>query len=334
MEIIALGIILAAATAAAVQVSPAATGYIYRSDNNGPASLIQLGAHSYPQQAFAPLPIAAPIKEAYEAYALGPVPLPYIAAKPIVLEDAEDDDEAEEYHDGGDLVALDHGHGLGHEHHGHGFEKGAGSDYGEEHHAAHGEKGSKGHSSKGHHAKGGSGHYAQEHNEGYHSEDGGEKGSHHDEADAHGKHHESGGSYKGGDHGHKKHFSKGEEVTGYHKVFNKDEFKKDHDFYDVADNSGHFNKHGYQKEHHGSKGGAHEKGDHHDSAFDKNEFGKKGFHAKGHIDDGEHGHSAEEGAESHYSHEGEFAKKGGASQEKEYLYDGDDDDDDDDDDEY
>ncbi|KAL0868311.1 hypothetical protein ABMA27_007837 [Loxostege sticticalis] len=325
---IALGVLSVAAMSAAVQVgyvAPAATGYIYRSDNDGPASLIQLGAHAYEQPAAfaAPLPIAEPLK-AFEAYQLGPVapvPLPYIAAQPIVVEDAVedgDDDEDSDYLSSGDLVGLGHGHG---------YEKGAGSDYGEEHHSAHGEKGSKGYDSKGHHAEGESGHYGKEHSEGFHSEGEGEKGSHHDEADAYGKHHESGESYEGGDHGHKKHFSKGEDVTGYHKVFHKDEFKKDHDFYDVADNSGHFNKHGYEKEHHGSEEGAHKEGGQHDSGFDKGEFGKEGYHAKGHVDDADANHSAEEGVESHYSNEAEFGKKGGASQEKEYLYDDDDDDD-------
>lgn len=317
---IAIVVLLVAAVAAAVQigyVAPAASSYIYRSDNGGPASLIQLG----PQPSFAPLPLVEPIK-AFEAYDLAPVPLPYVAAKPILLEDSDDDDDEddeESSEQGGKFIELGHGHG---------FEKGAGSDYGEEHHSAHGEKGSKGYNSKGHHANGESGHYGKGHKEGFLSEAKGEKGAYHDVADAYGKHHSSGKSYKGGDHGHKKHFSKGEDVTGYHKVFHKDEFKKDHDFYDIADKSGHFNKHGYEKAQHEAEAGAHKKEGHHDSALDKGEFGKEGFVASGNIDDVDHGHSAEEGGESHYSNEEEFGKKGAGSQEKEYLY-GDDDDEDD-----
>ncbi|XP_068619735.1 sarcoplasmic reticulum histidine-rich calcium-binding protein-like [Battus philenor] len=306
---------------AAVQVDyapPAATSYIYRSDNGAPGKLIQLGAHGYEQpQIYAPpLPIAQPIK-AYEAYDLVPAPLPYIAAKPIVVEDAEDDEHSEE-------ESAEYG---GHD--GASYEKGDGSDYGEQHHAAHGEKGAKGYNSKGHHEEGKSGSYGKEHNEGFYEEGDGKKVAHHDVADAHGKHHESGGSYKGGDHGHKKHFSKGEDVTGYHKVFHKDEYKKDHDFYDVADKSGHFKKHGYENKHHGSEVAGHKKGEHGDTGFEKEDHGKAGYYAKGHVDDDHEAHSAEEGDDSHYKHHEDYAKKGGSGHEKEYAY-GDEDDDEDD----
>ncbi|KAH9634795.1 hypothetical protein HF086_012209 [Spodoptera exigua] len=334
MATTALYILLAATAVAAVQVAfvpPAATSYIYRSDNNGPASYIQLGApapiHHAPHNAFAPpLPIIQPKFGAIEALDLAPVPLPYVAAKPIVVEDAEDDDDDDDDDDSESSEEY-----SGHDH-GHAFAKGGGSNYGEKHHSAHGEKGSKGYHTEDHHAKGEAGHYGKKHDEGYYKEaEGGEKG-HHDEAAVHGKHYKGGKSYKGGDHGHKKHFSKGEDITGYHKVFHKDEFKKDHDFYDVADKSGHFNKHGHENEHHGSEEGGHKEGGHHDSASNKGEFGKSGFHAKGHINDAEAGHSAEDGHESHYHNEADFGKKGGSSHGKEYAFANDDDDDDDDDD--
>ncbi|KPJ01301.1 hypothetical protein RR46_01436 [Papilio xuthus] len=92
------GFVFALASAAAVQVgfAPAATSYIYRSDNGGPGNLVQLGGHGYEQpQLFAPLPLAQPIK-ALEAYDLVPAPLPYIAAKPIAVLDAEDDEGSDE----------------------------------------------------------------------------------------------------------------------------------------------------------------------------------------------------------------------------------------------
>lgn len=327
----ALGVLVVVTAISAAHVNyvaPVASGYIYRSDNNGPPSLIQLGAVPYQQpHAFAPpLPLAQPLKlEAIEAYDLEPATLPYVAAKPIVVEDIEEDDDdsdesSEEYLDSGDLVGLDHGHA---------HEKGAGSEYSEENHAANGEKGSKGYNSKGHHAKAESGHYDKEHNEGYSSEADGEKKGHHDEVDVHGKHYEAGNSYKGGDNGHKKHFSKGEDITGYHKVFHKDEFKKDHDFYDVADNSGHFKKHAYENEEHGAKKGGHKEDGHHDAGLDKGSYGKAGFHAKAHVDEAELAHSAEEGHESDYKHQEDFGKKGDSGHEKEYAYIDDDDEDED-----
>lgn len=307
-------------------VAPGATGYIYRSDNNGPASLIQLGSALYQQpHAFAPpIPILQQLVEK-PVYEEVPALLPYVAAQPIAVEDAEDDDDDNaDGEDSGDYIGgeeIDYGHA---------HEKGAGSDYGEENHAAHGEKGSKGFLSKGHHAKGQSGHYGKEHQEGYASEAKGEKGSHHNEASAGGKQHEAGGSYSGGDHGHKKHHSKGEEVTGYHKVYNKDEFKKDHDSYDVADKSGHFNKFGYQKGQHGTEAAAHETGGNHDSGYEKDAFGKAGSFAKGNHDEKGAGHSADAGHESHYNHQEDFGKKGGSEAAKDYGYeDGDEDYDDD-----
>ncbi|CAG9803782.1 unnamed protein product [Chironomus riparius] len=42
----------------------------------------------------------------------------------------------------------------------------------------------------------------------------------------------------------KKHHKKGSKAKGYHNVFMKDEYKKDHIFYDNADERGHFSKHG------------------------------------------------------------------------------------------
>ncbi|XP_047537569.1 histidine-rich protein PFHRP-II-like [Vanessa atalanta] len=314
----AISLLCVAACVAAVQVGyvAPATSYVYRSDNGGPASLIQVGAHGYQQpQAFAPpLPIGQPLK-AVEAYDLAPIPLPYVAAKPIIIEDAEEDDESSD--EGSEESSEEElaGEDVGHE-------VGGGSAYGEEHHAAKGEKGAKGYHSQDHHAKGIAGKYGKEHKEGYFHEAKGEKGEHHDEADAHGKHHEAGNSYKGGDHGHKKHFSKGEEVTGYHKVFHKDEFKKDHDFYDVADNSGNFKKHGSQDAHHGSEAGGHKKGGHSDSGFNKGGYGKSGFHAKGVVDEADQGHSSEEGADSHYKHHEDYGKKAGGGQEKEYAFGG------------
>lgn len=314
-----LFIVAAAAATTIGYVAPVASGFIYRNDHNGPASLIQLGAVPYYPS---PLPLTRPLAQplrlkALEAYDLEPAPLPYIAAKPIVeedyeVEDDDDDEEAlEEYSD------KDHKHG-------HAYVKGGGSDYEEKHQAAHGEKGSKGYKSSKNHAKGESGQYGKKYDEGFYSKGEGVIKSHHNEADAHGKHYNSGKGYKGGNHGHKKHASKGEEVTGYHKVFHKDEFKKDHDFYDVADNSGHFKKHGYQKEKHGSSKGAHRKGGHHKAGYNKGDFGKAGFHAKVNTDKSDHSHSVDEGNESHYKHGKNFANKGGIAHEKEYAYENDD----------
>ncbi|XP_039759707.1 histidine-rich glycoprotein-like [Pararge aegeria] len=288
-------LLCAVACAAGVRVgfAPPASSYVYRSDNGGPPSLLQLGP----------------------AFAAPPVPLPYVNAQPIAIEDAEEDAEhgfdADDDDDGDD----DDEAGVEHAH-----EAGGGARYGEEHRAAHGEKGHKGYASRAHHAKGSAGEHADQHHEGYYHENKGEKGAHHDEADAHGAHHQAGKSYKGGDHGHKQHFSKGEDVTGYHKVFSKDEFKKDHDFYDEAAKDGHFQKHGYHKAHHGAEKGAHTKGGHSGAGFARGAHGDAGFRTAGRVDEADEDHSAEEGADAHYRRHEDYGEKGARDHAREYAF--------------
>jgi Domain of unknown function (DUF4779) len=67
---------------------------------------------------------------------------------------------------------------------------------------------------------------------GHDGAEGGSKKSHYDEADSHKEHHESSHKKKAGKHGHKKHHKKGSKTTGYHKKANKDEYHKEHKFYD------------------------------------------------------------------------------------------------------
>ncbi|XP_023948099.1 uncharacterized protein LOC112053059 [Bicyclus anynana] len=293
-----LALLLCVAAVAAVRVPPyplAPAAYIYRSDNGGPPSLIQLA----------------------------PAPLPFVNAQPIAIEDAEED--AESYDDTDELDGELGGEGealaqLSHE-------RGGGSSYDEAHRSAHGEKGSKGYSSEGHHAKGASGDYGERHHEGHYHESGGKKGEHHDEADSHGSHHQSGKSYKGGDHGHKKHFSKGEDVSGYRKVFSKDEYKKDHDFYDEAAKDGHFHKHGYQKAHHGAAKGAHAAGGSAAAGHDEDDYGKAGYRTDGRVDEADAAHSAERGEDEHYHKHEEHGHKGASDEGSAYQYvDGDEDD--------
>ncbi|KAJ2954887.1 hypothetical protein O0L34_g3208 [Tuta absoluta] len=313
-------------------IAPVASGYIYRNDNHGPASLIQVGAIPYQQpQALAPHSplvqhLALPLKlQALEAYDLAPAisPLPYILPRATKEEEEvhdsdESDESSEEYLDGGDL----HGDtGTAHA-----YEKEAGSDYDQEHHEAHGAKGSKAYKSEDNHQDGDSGHYSNEQEKENYKQNKQEADTHYDEADTQGKHAKSTQSYKGSNHGHKKHFSKGEDVTGYHKVFHKDDFKKDHDFYDVADNSGHFNKYENSNKKHNSEEGRKKKGAHHTSGYENAAFGKAGFRAKNQVDENKEGYSSEEGHDSHYAHENDYGTKESKLKEKEFGYNDDDED--------
>lgn len=63
------------------------------------------------------------------------------------------------------------------------------------------------------------------------SEEGDKKDSHYDEADKFQQNEEESEKKKTGDYGSKKHHKKGSKSKGYHNIFMKDEYKKDHTFY-------------------------------------------------------------------------------------------------------
>lgn len=70
--------------------------------------------------------------------------------------------------------------------------------------------------------------------------------------------------------GHKK----GEKTHGYHKKANKDEYHKEHKFYDDHHKGGHSEKHGDHHEHHGHKAQHHKKGGKHHEGHQHHNKGK------------------------------------------------------------
>lgn len=84
-------------------------------------------------------------------------------------------------------------------------------------------------------SKGKKGSYNREHNGGDFGEDGGKKSSHYDEHKKQSEHESEGKHEKGGKFDAKKHHKKGSKSKGYHNVFMKDEYKKDHTFYGEND---------------------------------------------------------------------------------------------------
>ncbi|XP_061726049.1 filaggrin-2-like [Cydia pomonella] len=322
-------------------LQPAATGFIYKKDNDGPASVIKmeesdvmehlskLPGYKQPQAFATPIPVAAgpfyakedetkAASHASEAYVIP------------VVEKAEghDDDGIDGIADEEDYgkifkdYATDFGkynsdfsdylHSLGHYDLGIYHGDGGGSDYGSEGHHEHGDKGHKGYASSHGYGKGGEGDYHTEKYESYSiSKEGGHK-KHYGDADAFGKHYDEGDKYSGEDHGHKLAHSKEGAIDGYHKLLDKNEFKKDHDFYDTEGVKGGFDEHGAGQEHHGAEAGAHEEGGSHESGHDEAHAGEEGFGEK--QSDDEHGaaHSADGGESSshYYSGEGEAAGEG------------------------
>ncbi|KAF9422192.1 hypothetical protein HW555_002001 [Spodoptera exigua] len=328
-------------------LQPAATGYIYKKESDGPASVVKMGEseviehfsklYTKPEAYKAPLPAAAGpfyAKEEDEDKAASDATEEHV--KPVEENIDEHDDHidgiaaenydkifeeyAKKYGSGYKNDFSDYIHGLGHFDHGiyHGY--GGGKDYGLKGYHGYGEKGHEGFGKQHHFEKGDAGNYHSEEHDGFAvSKDGGNK-HHYDEADAHGKHYAQGHGYKGGDHGYKADHSKGEAVDGFHKVFDKNEFKKDHDFYDAEGVKGNHHKYADGHASHGSAAGGFEKGGSHDSGHIEKGFGKEGFVDKESGD--EHGaeHSSEAGGESHHHHGAHFGAKGAEHAGKSYGF--------------
>jgi Domain of unknown function (DUF4779) len=94
-----------------------------------------------------------------------------------------------------------------------------------------GKKSKKGYKTEVKFQKAKKGTYGNEHEDGHYGQDGDKKHSQYDEADSYSAHHSGEKKAKKGKFGSKKHHKKGSKSKGYHNVFMKDEYKKDHTFY-------------------------------------------------------------------------------------------------------
>lgn len=323
-------------------LQPAATGYIYKKDGDGPEIKIKMEAdevmehlskyYKQPEAFAAPIPAAdGPF------YAKEDENKAASYTKEHVIPVEEKTDEHDDHIDGianEDYDKIFEGYGfgkynddfadylrdLGYFKHGLYHEKNEGKEHGYRGHHDYGDKGYKGYADGHKYDKGGTGDY---HTEKYASYSVSRKGGHkksYDGADAHGKHYAKGDGYKGVDHGHKASHNKGEEVDGFRNVYNKDEFKKDNDFYDGEKQEGGFHKYGDGHSHGRSDAGGHEKGGAHESKHDEGSSGKSGVVKEGSGEEHGHAHSKEEGGESSHHHEGGIGAKGGKFGGKSYGY--------------
>lgn len=200
------------------------------------------------------------------------------------------------------------------------FNEKGGLDFGEDHHNEKGEKESKDYESEQKYHKGNKGEHFKDDHSGHYDEEKGNKKSHYDEEDDYGEHHEEKKGEKGGKFGEKKGHKKGSKTTGYHNTFHKDEYKKDHTFYDNADHKGHFHKYGNDDAHHHKKQGDNKKGAKHDSAFEEKKNAKKGQSDKGHYDEEDKGYKKKDGHDEHHEDKGDYSKKGGSQGGKEFAF--------------
>ncbi|RZC40206.1 hornerin-like [Asbolus verrucosus] len=200
------------------------------------------------------------------------------------------------------------------------FVKGGGSSFSDASQNSHGEKGSAGYKSVQEYDKGSQGkHDNQAHKEHY-SEEGGNKAAHQEVGAHYGKKEEAAKGSEGASFSQSDSHKKGSKTTGFHRVHHKDEYKKDHTFYDESDSRGHFSKHGDFNAHHANEKGAFEKGGREEGAYQAGEHGEKGFLDKGKYVDQNSGYKGEEGKEAHYKDFQEYAKKGEQLASKEHGF--------------
>uniref|UniRef100_A0A182IVY0 Uncharacterized protein n=1 Tax=Anopheles atroparvus TaxID=41427 RepID=A0A182IVY0_ANOAO len=141
-------------------------------------------------------------------------------------------------------------------------------------------------------------HGKEDHSHRY-AQDGARKKSHHDEGSHYHDHHQEAKRTKGGKHHEKKHHKKGSKTTGYHNVYHKDEYKKEHVFYDTSDHSGQFKKYGSAHEHHANEEGHHGAGGHEEQAHQESGYRKAGSKDQGRYDDQHAHHLHRHGKEQH-----------------------------------
>lgn len=282
-------------------LQPAATGYIYKKESDGPASVIKMGEseviehfsklHGKPEAYKAPLPAAAGPFYAEEKDEDKAASEPKEEeVKPVVEKTDEHDDHidgiagedydkifeeyAKRYGSGYKSDFADYLHGVGHYDHGIHHDFGPGDAYDAGSYQGYGAKGDKTLGTKNYYEKGEAGDYNTEKHEGYSvSKERGHKGQY-DEADDEGKLYNEG--FKGDRHaGH----AAEDAADGYLKLYDQDQHKKDHDLFDGDSFKGGHSKYARGLAHQGPgargyKERVHKSG-YHDSRFQKGESDDK-----------------------------------------------------------
>lgn len=188
-----------------------------------------------------------------------------------------------------------------------------GSDYGDFHNSASGEESISDYFKSDAYSKGLKGQYANEYYKGLYGVSGARNSGNHDLANHYFNQHHAAKANRGGSFANENGHDKGSKTSGYHKVLNKDEFKKDHSFYDKADKNGFFNRYGDFDAQKAAKEGSFKKGGHHNSGVSSNEYGAKGQSNKGRFEDASKGYNGARGFDKFSKNYQDYAEKGGKS---------------------
>lgn len=183
-----------------------------------------------------------------------------------------------------------------------------------------GEKSDKEYKNQHAYKKGQSGRHGEENEKGTFAMKSGQHKNHNDSASHYDEHYDNGSGSRNENFAISTSHKKGRKTTGFHKVYHKDEYKKDHVFYDERNKNGHYEKFGnHQNDHSVTKGGFQKEGNseavHRESnsakigSYNNNKFENQ---LKGYKNDAEN--------EQHYSDHSNFSKEQGKSKYKQYGF--------------
>ncbi|KAF7395084.1 hypothetical protein HZH66_008258 [Vespula vulgaris] len=194
----------------------------------------------------------------------------------------------------------------------------SGKQYSDEEHSSYEEKGDNDHNSYDEFDKGQKKVYDSAEKTGDYNLESGHKKEHIDTSNAYGQHDDLEKGEEGAKHEHSSYHKKGGKTNGFHKVYHKDEYKKNTDFYDENHKDGQFSKHFAFDQHHNAKEGDFKKGSHHDSGFDHWDKMKKDDFHKGHDISYNQGHHSKKSEDSYHKDYSDYLKKGGKQAEKKH----------------
>lgn len=187
------------------------------------------------------------------------------------------------------------------------------------HHLA-GFKNNEGHEKESHKDTADKGKHDKEHYKKHFGSDGGHKGEKHSEhADEH-AHKAKAESQKGAKFSQKKGHKKGHKTKGWHNMFFRDEYHKEHRFYDDEHKSGEYEKHGAAHEKFHKNQGAAKKGGQQRSKYVHKKKGKKGHHNSGRNEEELKGYKHKQGDEKKHHNEEQYGKSGKGHGGKHYAY--------------
>lgn len=152
------------------------------------------------------------------------------------------------------------------------------------------------------------------------AEDGGKRKTHSDRDNDSGHEEERAGRRGGESHRRKNSGNVDHKATGYRNVYHKDEYNRDHDFYDNDDHGGHLKKHGRYNEKHIATEGTFKKGDGTDSSLDGAELHKEGIARSSRVEGESKGHDARRGYSGFFENLQELAKQGDKNEGKRFGF--------------